>query len=62
MVEFDSYVAAVAAMEHMAEALAPSEVSTKQAAAVQDFKRAHAMSLAWDARITTPALLKRQAT
>jgi hypothetical protein len=60
-VEFESYICAVAAMDHLAASLAPSEVATKQAAALADFKRAHAMYLAVDACITTPALLKRQA-
>jgi hypothetical protein len=49
-------------MDHLAASLAPSEVATKQIAALADFKRAHATYLACDAQIHMPALLKRQAT
>jgi hypothetical protein len=60
-VDFESFIAALAAMEHLAATLAPSLVADKQAAAVADFKRAHACSMAVEARITTPALLRKQA-
>jgi hypothetical protein len=35
-------------------------VTTKLQNAVQDFRRAHAYSVAIDAHITAPALLRRQ--
>ena len=59
-IDFDSYISAIAAMEHIAEGLEACAQRTKLETAVQDFRRAHAYSVAVESHITTPALLRRQ--
>jgi hypothetical protein len=58
-INFESYVCAVAAMETLAGQL--PEVATHIEMCLADFKRAHATYAVFDANITTPALLRRQA-
>jgi hypothetical protein len=60
-IERDSYISAVVALQILIE-MSPegSESKRQYADALADFRRAHAMYLAVDAQITTPALLRRQ--
>ena len=59
-IERDSYISAVVALTLIIERL-PAEQGAPYVDALADFRRAHAMYLAVDAQIHTPALLKRQA-
>ena len=58
-IERDSYLSAVVALQIMIERL-PKELGAAYATALADFRRAHAYSMAVEAQIHTPALLKRQ--
>ena len=51
------------AREQMLKRIGPDGLGgARLGAAIDDLKRAHAYFMAVDARITTPALLRRQAT
>ena len=61
-IDRDTYVAALVATEQLLKQFGPEGIAgARLQAAVEDLKRAHAYYTAFDARITTPALLKRQA-
>lgn len=60
-VERDSYISACVALQIMIDRL-PPEQGAPYVDALADFRRAHAYSMAVDAQIHVPALLKRQAT
>jgi hypothetical protein len=61
-VDSESYVSAIVALDELAKQLEDGSVTKlRLQSARQDFERAHAMYQAVDARITTPALLRRQA-
>jgi len=60
-IDRDTYVTALVALEQTSKRVGPDGLGgARLAAAIEDFKRAHAYYLAVDARITTPALLRRQ--
>lgn len=59
-IERASYTSAVVALTILIDMSPEGENKRQYIDALSDFRRAHAMALAVDARITTPALLRRQ--
>jgi hypothetical protein len=60
-VDRDSYVCAVVALQTVIDlATSDTQLKADMSAALSDFRRAHAYSMAVDAQIHTPALLRRQ--
>jgi hypothetical protein len=58
--DLETYTSALVALEQMAAFLGECAIAEKMLGAAKDLRKAHALYLAYDARIATPALLRRQ--